>query len=51
MKVRLKAGVQFRNFSMDRKNNFSETRKHFPSVGKNFRIAGKTYFCQERPAN
>ena len=37
----LKAGVHFRNFSMDRKNNFSETRKYFPRVGKNFRRAEK----------
>ena len=46
----LKAGVHFRNFSTYRKkNNFSETRKYFPRVGKNFKRAGKLKFCQERP--
>ena len=44
-----KTGVLFRNFSTDRKKDF-DTRKDFPSVGINFRRAGKMYFCQERPA-
>ena len=37
--VILKAGFQFINFSMDNKNNFSETRKYFPRVRKKFRRA------------
>ena len=49
--VILKAEVQFRNFSMDKKNNFSETRKYFPRVRKNFRRVGKIWFCKENPCD
>ena len=45
----LKTGVHFRDFSTDRKNNFSETRNYFSRVEKSFRRVGKIYFCQERP--
>ena len=34
-------------FSMDKKNNFCETRKYFPRASKNFIRAGKIEFCQE----
>ena len=33
---------------MDRKNNFSETRKYSPRVGKNFRKAGKILEKREK---
>ena len=47
--LRIKVGINVRTFSTDTKNNFSETLKFFPKVGKNFRRAGKIQFCQERP--
>ena len=47
--LRIKAGINVRTFSTATKDNFSETLKFFPKVGKNFRRAGKIQFCQERP--
>ena len=36
----LKTGVHFRDFSTDRKINFSETRNYFSRVEKSFRRVG-----------
>ena len=43
-KVTIKAGVHFRNFSTDTKNNFSETGKYFPRTERERQIQ----FSQEK---